>query len=285
VNVGADYRFNDRHSVEAMLVYSKSKHLTAQLASYDGSIPGLTEVDSSGNQIGDTVFFSDQTASSLQLQLKYSYTNSNTTFLATLVVKNQKSSEGGAAGAFDASGATGGLYGEGARYAYTTSPERRSPGTETYSGSFQFAHRFSFGTTVSSIASWHSGKAYDVTALYNEVYGPNTATNPNPNAGVVDASHPNSILGYQEGHWAMDVSLKVAHKFVLGKKVGVEPYVVIQNLLNNYDYGANFDGVKFQNDGTFNGGDGSATSGFGKRGQAYQANQPRNGAVGLRITF
>jgi hypothetical protein len=212
------------------------------------------------------------------LQLKYSYTNPNTSFLATLVVKNQKSSEGGAAGAFDASGATGGLYGEGARYPYQTNPERRSPGTERLSGSFSYAHRFSFGTTVSSIASWHSGKAYDVIDAYNYALGPNVA---------VQQAFPVEQIGTQEGRWNLDVSLKVAHRFSFGKKVAVEPYVVVQNLLNNYDYGANYDGTRFDNTGTFNAGDPASpeTSGFGKRGQAYQANQPRNAAVGLRITF
>ena len=275
VNVGFSYRFNDRSAIDATLVYSKSKHLTANLGTADGSIPALEEYDSNANPIGDSIFFSNQTASSKQLQLKYAYTNSDTSFIATLVVKDQKSSEGGAAGAFDASGATGGLYGEGARFAYQTNPERISGGTEKLSGSFSYAHRFTFGTTVSALASWHSGKAYDVIAA--NAQGDNVSG---------DAAHPaTAYIGTNYGRWAMDLSLKVAHKFSFGKKMALEPYIVVQNLLNNYDYGSNYDGTKIQNDGTFNAGDGSPTSGFAHRGQGYQANSPRNGAVGIRFTF
>lgn len=275
VNLGFSYRFDDHHAMDATFVYSKSKHLTANLAAADGSIPALEEYDSFGDPIGDSIFFSNQTASSKQLQLKYAYTNPNTTFTATLVFKDQKSSEGGAAGAFDASGSTGGLYGEGARYAFLTNPERISPGTEKISGAFSFAHRFSFGTTVSALASWHSGKAYDVVALNAQG---------NNNSGDV-AHSATAYLDTQYGRWAMDVSVKVAHKFMFGKKMALEPYIVVQNLLNNYDYGANYDGTQINNDGSFNTGDGSETSGFGKRGQSYQSNSPRNGAVGVRFTF
>ena len=276
-NVGVSYRFNEKHAVDATFIFTKSKHLTT-LGAEDGSSPETTEFGSPGNQISDNVFYSNQTASSRQLQFKYAYSGANTTFIATLVIKDQKSSEGGAAGAFDASGATGGLYGEGAAIPYITNGERRSPGTERFAGSFQFAHRFSFGTTVSALASWHSGKAYDVIQQYNNdpAYGPGVST---------DVAHPNVVLGYQEGAWAMDVSLKVAHLYKFGKKVAVEPYMVVQNLLNNYDYGSNYNGVKIFNDGTFNTGDGSATSGFGKRGAAYQANTPRTSAVGVKVTF
>jgi len=64
----------------------------------------------------------------------------------------------------------------------------------------------------------------------------------------------------------------------------VEPYLAVQNLLNNYDYGANYDGIKINSDGSPNTSS-SPFSGFGKRGQAFQANQPRNYAIGARVTF
>ncbi len=280
VNLGASYRFNDRHSADVTFIYSKSKHLST-LGGLDGSDPAITDFDSGGNQLGgDVVFYSNQTASSKQLQLKYAYSAPATTFVATLVIKDQRSSEGGSAGAFDTTNATGGVYGEGAARPYVTNPERRSPGTETFAGSFQFAHRFSFGTTVSTLASWHSGKAYDVIQAYSNdpAYG--------PGAGV-DVAHPNVVLGHQEGRWAMDLSLKVAHTFRLNQKLAIEPYVAIQNLLNNYDYGANYNGTKIKNDGTYNAPSplNPETSGFGNRRAAYQANAPRTGAVGVRVTF
>jgi hypothetical protein len=280
VNLGVSFRFNDHHAAELTFIYSKSKHLTT-LGGLDGSDPVITAFDGAGNQLGgDVVFYSNQTASSKQLQLKYAYNAPATSFVATLVIKDQKSSEGGSAGAFDSTGATGGLYGEGAARPYLTNPERRSPGTETFAGSFQFAHRFSFGTTVSALASWHSGKAYDVIQAYSSdpAYG--------PGAGV-DVAHPNEVLGHQEGRWAMDMSLKVAHSIKFAKGLAVEPYVAIQNLLNNYDYGANYIGTKFLNNGTFNAPSAlnPETSGFGHRRAAYQANSPRTGAVGIRLTF
>ena len=276
VNLGVSYRFNDHHAMDATFIYSKSKHLTAYMGSADGSAPAIEEYDSQGNSLGDAVFYSNQTASSKQLQLKYAYSSPNTTFIATLVIKEMKSSEGGAAGAFDASGSTGGLYGEGASRPYVTNSERRSPGTERFSGSFQYAHRFDFGTTVSALASWHSGKAYDVIAAYNAEYGTDSTG---------DLAHPNQILGYKEGSWAMNLNLKIAHTFKFGPKMVLEPYIVVQNALNNYDYGSNYDGVKYQNDGTYNAGDGTPTSGFGKRGAAFSAVPPRTGAVGIRFTF
>jgi outer membrane receptor protein involved in Fe transport len=274
-NAGVAYRFDDHNAIDATLVYSKSKHLTANLAAADGSIPALEEFDSSANPIGDSIFFSNQTASSLQLQLKYAYTNNNSSFIATLVFKDMKSSEGGAAGAFDASGNTGGLYGEGARYAFKTNPERTSPGTEKMSGAFQYAYRASFGTNFSALASWHSGKAYDVVIL-----------NAQGNGASGDVAHSaTDFVGTEYGRWQMDLSVRVSQKINLSKKVVLEPYVVIQNLLNNYDYGSNYDGTKTLNSGAFNAGDGSPTSGFGHRGQSYQANSPRNGAIGARLTF
>lgn len=275
-NVGMSYRINEHSAFDATFIYAKSKHLTAQLGGADGSGPLVTEFDSSGNPISDNIFFSNQTATSQQLQLKYAYTAPNTSFIATVVLKDQKSSEGGSAGAFDASGATGGLYGEGARFAFQTNPERRSPGTERLAGTFQYSHRFSWGTQVSALASWHSGKAYDVIQAYNDELGPNSTG---------DQYHPNEILGSQEGHWAMDVSLMISQRIKFAPKVTLEPFVQVQNLLNNYDYGANLNGTKILNDGTYNAGDGTLGSGFGSRGLAYQSNSPRTLTVGARFTF
>ncbi len=277
-NIGVSFRFNEHHAADAAFVYTKSKHLTVQ-GGMDGSDPRIETYDSGGNLLGgDVVFYSNQTASSRQFQFKYAYSDPRTTFIATLVIKDQKSSEGGAAGAFDSSGATGGLYGEGASLPFVTNGERRSGGTERFAGSFQFAHRFDFGTTISALASWHSGKAYDVILAYSSFYGPDNVSNPNPDAGTVDVAHPNQRIGYQEGAWAMDLSLKISHNFKFGQKLAFEPYVAIQNVLNNYDYGANYYGTKVNNDGLPNGA-------FGTRKSSYQANTPRTAAVGARLTF
>lgn len=275
INAGVAYRLSERQAVELNLIYSKTKHLSSEIAGLDGSGPRVTEYDSGGDAIGDSVFYSNQSASSIQLQAKYTYSNSNTSILATLTVKNQKSSEGGAAGAFDASGNTGGLYGEGARYAWQESPERRSPGSERYSGSFTVSHRFGFGTILSVLGQWHSGRAYDVIQAYNYVLGP---------GATVDQYHPQEVLGYEEGRWAMNMDFKVSHKFKFGKNLTAEPYITIQNILNNYDYGANFDGTKYLNDGTYNGGTGN-NDGFGTRLPSYQSNSPRTGVVGVKLTF
>lgn len=284
VNIGFSYRFNDHNALDATLIYSKSKHLTV-LGSADGSIPSLEEYASNGDEIYDNIFYSNQTASSKQLQLKYAYTDANTSFIATLVFKDQKASEGGGAGAFDSSGNSGGLYGEGALYPYLTNPERTSAGSSKLAGSFSYAHRFTFGTTISALATWHSGLAYDV--IRADGQGPN-----NSSAGY---AFPTTVyIGTDYGRWAMDLSLKIAHKFSFGKKMSLEPYIVVQNILNNYDYGANYDGTQILNTAvippptippTPPPTQGDPNKAFGTRGQGFQANNPRNGAVGIRFTF
>lgn len=283
-NAGVAYRFNDHSGIDVTFVYTKSKHLTTQLAGPDGTNPSIVEVDENGNDLGDTIFYSNQTASQKQLQMKYSWSNPNNSFIFSVTLKDAKSSEGGAAGAFDASGSTGGLYGEGASYAWKTSSERTSPGTNKIEGSFQFAHRWDFGTSISFLGSWHSGKAYDIIRQWNDANGV-----PNPNDDTTwtatDQTHPNQVIGTGYGHWAMDLNMKIAHKIQVNRRAFFEPYIAVQNLLNNYDYGANFDGVKYFNDGSYNSGDSSATSGFGKRGPSYQTNQPRSFAIGGRLVF
>lgn len=274
-NLGVAYKFDAQQAVEANLLYSKTKHMTAYIGGLDGTGPKVMEFDSAGNAIGDAVFYSRQSAESLQLQCKYSYLTPNTNFMATLVVKNQRSSEGGAAGAFDASGSTGGLYGEGARYAFRDNPLRRAAGTPTLQGTFTYAHRFSFGTMISLLGQWHNGLAYDVVNGYNSVLGPGVDP---------DQYHPADVLGYQTGHWAMELDAKISQVFKVGSNWTVEPYISVQNLLNNYDYGSNFDGTKYLNDGTYNGGTNN-NDGFGTRLPRYQSNLPRFAAVGAKITF
>jgi hypothetical protein len=274
-NVGVAYKFTDQQAVEANILYSKTTHMTAYIGGLDGSGPKVMEFDSAGNQLSDSVFYSRQSAESEQLQVKYSYMTSNTNFMATVVWKDQKASDGGAAGAFDASGATGGLYGEGARFAFQDNPVRRAGGTPSLQGTITYAHRFSFGTMVSLLAQWHSGLAYDVVSGYNSTLGPNVDT---------DVYHPGDLLGYQTGRWGMELDGKISHVIKLGQIMKVEPYITVQNLLNNYDYGANYDGTKYLNTGTYNAGTGNG-DGFGTRLPGYQSNMPRFYAVGAKITF
>jgi hypothetical protein len=282
-NIGVAYRMDSQQAVEANFLYSKTTHMTAYVGALDGTGPKVEEYDSHGNQLTDSVFYSRQSAVSYQLQLKYTYNTSNTNFMFNLVWKDQQASEGGSAGAFDASGSTGGLYGEGARYAWQDNPTRRSGGTPSLQGTFSLSHRFPTDTMVSLLGQWHSGMAYDVINLYNSTPG-YLPTDPGPNAGVVDEYHPNDILGYKVGHWNLQLDAKVSQLIKVGAKVRFEPYVAIQNLLNNYDYGSNFDGTKNLNDGTYNAGTGVG-DGFGTRLPHFQANKPRYWAIGAKVSF
>ncbi len=276
-NIGAAYRMNSQQAVEANFLYSKTTHMTAYIGALDGSGPKVEEYDSHGNALSDSVFYSRQSAVSYQLQLKYTYNTSDTNFMFNLVWKDQQASEGGSTGAFDASGNTGGLYGEGARYAWQDNPTRRSGGTPSLQGTFSFTHRFSFGTAVSLLGQWHSGMAYDVTTGFSSApgYGPNAST---------DEYHPTDLLGYQTGKWNLQLDAKVSQLIKVGAKVRFEPYVAIQNLLNNYDYGSNYDGQKYLSDGTYNAGTGVG-DGFGTRLPGFQSNKPRYWAIGAKVTF
>jgi len=262
VNFGVSYRFSEAQAVEANILYSRSKHLTANIG-LDGAGPKTEEYDSNGDGIGDSIFYSNQQSSSLQLQIKYTYQVANTSVLATLVIKDQKASEGGAAGAFDGQGATGGLYGEGARYGFQENPLRRSAGTERFEGSFNINHKFSWGTNLSLLGQWHSGRAYDVTA-----------------GSTADTYTPFVVLGHEEGMWALNLDMRIAQKFSLGHKTSIEPFVAITNVLNNYDYGANYDGQKYLDLGQT-----ELNDHFGQRFASFQANAPRTGVVGCKITF
>ncbi len=275
-NLGVAYRLDNQQAVEANLLYSRTTHMTA-VGGFDGSGPKAEEYDSSGNPLYDSVFYSRQSARSYQLQVKYTYNTSRTNFMFNVVWKDQQASEGGAAGAFDASGATGGLFGEGARYAWQDNPTRRAAGTPSLQGTFSISHRFSGGTLVSLLGQWHNGLAYDIGNAYSSApgYGPNVPT---------DLYHPWDLLGYRTGHWAMELDAKVSQQIKVGPKWRVEPYIAIQNLLNNYDYGSNFDGTKYLNDGTYNGGTGNR-DGFGERLPGYQVNSPRYYAVGCKVAF
>jgi hypothetical protein len=82
----------------------------------------------------------------------------------------------------------------------------------------------------------------------------------------------------------MNLDAKVSQSIKFGSKWRFEPYIAIQNLLNNYDYGANFDGQKNLSDGTANAGTGVG-DGFGTRLPGFQSNKPRFWAIGAKVTF
>jgi hypothetical protein len=123
---------------------------------------------------------------------------------------------------------------------------------------------------VGVLGQWHSGKIYDVYAGYNAELGVGNGT---------DAAHPNDLIGQARGDWAMDLGVRISHAFKFGKGLSLEPFVQISNLLNNYDYGSNY------NQNYYNGDSGLKDPNFGVRSAGYQNNGPRTAAFGFRFTF
>jgi Carboxypeptidase regulatory-like domain len=273
LNFGFTYKLSDQAALDVMFLYSKTKHMTVQYVT-DGSSPQATSYGPGGaaaGDMGDSIFLSNQTSSSKQMQVKYTYTTSKMSFLATFVAKELKSSSGGDGGAFSNTGAAD-FYGAGAPLPWVTGPERLSNGTEAFSGSFAWGYRADFGTEFSLLGQWHSGKYYDKYLGYSPNLG-----QPQDQNGT-DASDPNPVVGTGVGQWNMDVSFKIAHTFKIGQKVKLMPYIVIQNILNNYDYGNNYQNQIYNGNGTYN-------TQIDTRGPNFQTNNPRNGAVGVKLTW
>ena len=132
-----------------------------------------------------------------------------------------------------------------------------------------------------------SCQGYDVAPLQGAYacfpFSRGSAPGYGPNASV-DQYHPTDLLGYQVGHWNLELDAKVSQLIKIGSIVRFEPYIAIQNLLNNYDYGSNFDGQKYLSDGTYNAGTGVG-DGFGTRLPGFQANKPRFWAIGAKVSF
>ena len=219
--------------------------------------------------MSDTIFVSNQRAASHQLQAKYSYTTSKSSFFMSVVVRDNQSSNGSSAGSF-VSGGNADFYGNGTGglAPFTKGKLRRSGGTELLTGSLAYNYTFDIGTKVGLLGTWHSGKFYDIYSGGNIDLG-----------GDVSVANPSDYLGYREGDWNLDIGLKVSHPFKFGKKMVFEPFLQIQNLLNNYDYGSNYGSTFYQEYGV------SKDPSFGKRLFGFQANQPRTAAVGFRFTF
>jgi hypothetical protein len=283
LSFGMTYKFSERSAIDLTLLYSKTKNLTLQFTT-DGSAPqvwspnpgyaGTPWSAASYNNPpnpnyptydqGDSIFLSNQTSSSRQLQAKYTFTTSNFSLLATFVYKNVTSSNGGDAGAFT-NGGNADFYGSGVNQVWSTGAERKAQGTEPYSGSFSVNYRWDEGTKISFLGQWHSGKYYDV------FLGGDAANN-------ATVASPNPVIGQRTGAWNLDLGFRASQDIKVGPKFHIEPYLSIQNLLNNYDYGTNYQNSSLN-------GDNSVNTQLGQRFANFQTNSPRTLAVGVRLAF
>ncbi|WP_306601782.1 TonB-dependent receptor domain-containing protein [Geothrix sp. 21YS21S-2] len=297
-NLGMTVRIGEHQNVDLQYIHSKTKHASSQFAS-DGSAPEAWSPAAQGvtwapgvADMGDTVFLSNQTSSSHQLQVKWSYTSPAFTGIMTFVAKDVRSSYGGSSRSFDNNGSAD-FYGAGAVYPYKTNPERPSVGTEHFSGSFAFTYNFDFGTHVGVLGTWHSGKFYDIYNGYNNDADP--VTGYPIYMGAASLAHPNYVIGTGVGDWNLDMGLRISHTIKFTPRMILEPFVTISNLLNNYDYGSNynnqlnstaaitgnplFPGTTVRMRAAYK------NSTFGNRGLNYQANGPRTAAFGFKFVF
>jgi hypothetical protein len=311
VNLGATYKIGANQSIDIQYIFSRTKHASVQFTTDGSSIytwspnaqgltwtPNANAIKDTRDQ-GDTVFLSNQTARNNQVQVRWTYTSSKVSALVNVVAKDTRSSYGGASRAFDQNGGAD-FYGGGAVYVYKTNPERKSVGTESFSGSFAFNYNFDFGTKVGLLGTWHSGKFYDVYQGYNA--DPDYVTPANPSAGGnpiwmsgATLAHPNPVIGTGTGDWAMDLGLRISHSFNFGRKMILEPFLQISNLLNNYDYGSNYVNTVFTTKAVAGAPAYTGTTVtprvsvtnplFGTRGLNYQTNSPRTAAFGFSFRF
>ena len=254
LNFGFNYKFSERANVDVMCLYSKTKHQTVQFVT-DGSAPQATSygpLGVAGGDMGDSIFLSNQTSSNKQVQVKYMYNTSKMSFMATFLAKEFKSSAGGDAGSFSNS-QTADFYGTGAPLPWVTGQERAAAGTEAFSGAFAWTYHTDFGTDLSLLGQWHSGKYYDIYLGYN----PNPAVDSHGNpiygpGGNLDAADPNLLAGTGTGQWNLDMGFKVQQTFSFSHNIKLIPYIMVQNLLNNYDYGNNYQNQLFNGNGSYN---------------------------------
>jgi len=271
------WRFGPQHSLELTYLYSKTKYASVNVVS-DSSyyaldptetpIPEVSSIGPGGAEMADTLFLSNQQAESHQIQAKYAFTAPRWNVLVNVVAKNARSSYGGAGGAFDQQRGAD-FYGGATNYPWYTNPMRPAHGSEKLSGSFSVTYKAQWGTHFGLLGTWHGPKIYDINLGYNPDLGP---------VGFVDNANPNPIVTQGEGNWALDMSLRLSHAFKVGSKVSVEPFLQVQNLLNNYDYGSNYGNSIFDGSGNYLGN-------VGQRFHGFAINQPRTIAIGVRATF
>jgi len=278
VNLGGTFKLDEHQTVDIQYIWSRTRNASAQwttdgsdIRAWSPSAKGLTydPTTAPGLDQGDSIFTSNQSAQSHQLQVKYAYTTQKFSALFNIVAKAVRSTYGGATGAFDSSG-NADFFGAGSQRPYATGDMRPSGGTETFAGSFAFNYSFDIGTKLGVLGTWHSGKNYDTYAGFNAELGA---------GNVPTVAYPADWVGNRQGDWAMDLGLRISHPIKFGKGMNFEPFLQISNLLNNYDYGNNYDG-QVHTDET-----GSYNSEFGRRKAGWQNNQPRTAAVGFRFTF
>jgi hypothetical protein len=242
-------------------------------ALYQNSIANNTQFDQ-----GDFIFYSNQKARSKQLQAKYSYHEGNFQFLATFVAKDFESTNGGS-GSFSATGIPD-FNGSGAPYAWEQGPWRKETGTEPFSGSFSVGYLFSEGTRVSCLGQWHAGKYYDIYMADTTPYFPWALVG--PGAGNTRAN-PDMPIGTAQGSSCLDIGLRISQTINLPRHMVLEPFIQIQNLLNNFDYGTSYHNGAFLANGSVI--TNSPDPSLGQRLAAFQVNTPRQAAVGLKFDF
>lgn len=282
INLAVAFKWAQYHTLDANFVYSRTRNATVYYSS-DGSGPlAWSPIDGSqpmgqDNDQGDNIFRSNQSARSKQLQVKYAYTRPNLSFLFNIVAKENTSTYGGSGDAFGGGGGAD-FYGGGANPAYTAGPERPSVGTEALNGSMVFSYRWEQGTALSIMSTWHSGKYYDI------ALGVTNDDNGDLTFGSI--YNPVPLVGTGQGCWNMDMGVRISHRFEITKRFAVEPYVAIQNLLNNYDYGSGYDGTIYMEGENYNGDYVPVHNPtFRQRDHGWQANRPRAVAFGVRVTF
>ena len=270
ITLGMTYKISDHSAIDITALYSRTKNISIQYTT-DGSSAQYWSPNGQGqtfnaanaaNDMGDSVFLTSQVATSKQLQFKYTYNMANFSFLATLVAKDATNSSLNPGGTTPSAG--GDFYGQGIQNMNVAGPEYKTQGTSAWAGSFSINYRLDMGTKFSLLGQWHSGEYYYLFAGGAAAVNANTST-------------PNPVVGIATGCWAMDLGLRISQTFKV-KGVEIEPYIQAQNILNNYDYGTNYQN---QVENT----DGSANGQLGQRMSNFQANAPRNFAVGLRVAF
>jgi len=281
-SLSGSWKLAKHHAVEATLLWSRTEHMTVNMTASGADF--ILAVDADGNptqtahapthsigpngaEMGDTIFYSNQKSENLQFNVKYTYNTERINALFNVTYKNVRGTNGGAGGAFDASGGAD-FYGGGTTYPWQTGAMRPAKGTEHLMGSFAFNYIASWGTNFGLLGSWHGPKQYDVYVGYAVNVGP----------GYTDSANPSTLVGTAEGKWNMDLGLRIGHQFKLGRGIAVEPFLQVQNLLNNYDYGTNYYNTTMDSNG-------DRDPNFGMRKQGFQSNTPRMAAVGFRMTF
>jgi len=113
--------------------------------------------------------------------------------------------------------------------------------------------------------------------------------------GAASLAHPNYVIGTGVGDWNLDMGLRISHTIKFSPRMTLEPFVTISNLLNNYDYGSNYNNqlnstAAITGNPVFPGTTvrmraAYKNSTFGNRGLNYQANGPRTAAFGFKFVF